>query len=51
MAKKAILEVLESTIGKYVLNLDAESLNVGVWAGKVELQSLQLDVNAANALY
>mmetsp|Transcript_4276 Transcript_4276/g.8218 ORF Transcript_4276/g.8218 Transcript_4276/m.8218 type:complete len:3387 (-) Transcript_4276:172-10332(-) len=49
MAKKAILEVLESTIGKYVLNLDAESLNVGVWAGKVELQSLQLDVNAVNA--
>lgn len=49
MAKKAILEVLESTIGKYVLNLDAESLNVGVWAGKVELSSLLLDVSAVNS--
>mmetsp|Transcript_2476 Transcript_2476/g.5220 ORF Transcript_2476/g.5220 Transcript_2476/m.5220 type:complete len:2925 (-) Transcript_2476:1534-10308(-) len=49
MAKKAILEVLESTIGRYVLNLDAESLNVAVWSGKIELQSLQLDVAAVNA--
>jgi len=31
MAKKALLDVLEKTIGKYVLNLDAESLNVAVW--------------------
>ena len=49
MAKKAILEVLESTIGKYVLNLDAESLNVAVWSGKIELKSLELDVGAVNA--
>ena len=49
MAKKAILEVLESTIGRYVLNLDAESLNVAVWSGKIELQSLQLDVAAVNS--
>ncbi|KAL9187273.1 hypothetical protein ACHAXT_001376 [Thalassiosira profunda] len=49
MAKKAILEVLESTIGRYVLNLDAESLNVAVWSGKIELQSLRLDVAAVNA--
>ena len=48
MAKKAVLEVLESTIGKYVQNLDAESLNVAVWSGKIELQSLQLDVPAVN---
>ena len=48
MAKKAILEVLESTIGRYVLNLDAESLNVAVWSGKIELQSLQLDIDAVN---
>lgn len=49
MAKKAILDVLENTIGKYVLNLDSESLNVGVWSGKIELHSLQLDVKSINA--
>ena len=49
MAKAAILEVLESTIGRYVLNLDAESLNVAVWSGKIELQKLQLDIHAINS--
>ena len=49
MAKKALLDVLEHTIGKYVRNLDAESLNVAVWSGKIELSSLELDVAAVNA--
>ena len=49
MAKKAILEVLESTIGKYVKNLDAESLNVAVWSGKIQLHSLELNIDAVNA--
>lgn len=49
MAKKALLDVLEQTIGKYVRNLDAESLNVAVWSGKIELNSLELDVDAVNA--
>ena len=48
MAKAAILDVLESTIGRYVENLDAESLNVAVWAGKIELNSLKLDVDNVN---
>ena len=48
MAKKAILDVLESTIGKYVHNLEAESLNVALWSGKLELNSLQLNVDAVN---
>jgi hypothetical protein len=48
MAKKALLDVLEQTIGKYVKNLDAESLNVAVWSGKIELHALELDVNAVN---
>jgi len=48
MAKKAILDVLESTIGKYVKNLDAESLNVAVWSGKIELHSLELNIDAVN---
>ena len=49
MAKKALLDVLEQTIGKYVKNLDAESLNVAVWSGKIELNNLELDVAAVNA--
>jgi hypothetical protein len=49
MAKKALLDVLEQTIGKYVKNLDAESLNVAVWSGKIELHSLELDVDAVNS--
>ena len=48
MAKAAILNVLEDTIGRYVQGLDAKSLNVAVWAGKIELQSLKLDVDAVN---
>jgi hypothetical protein len=49
MAKKALLDVLEQTIGKYVRNLDAESLNVAVWSGTIELHALELDVNAVNS--
>ncbi|CAJ1901189.1 unnamed protein product [Cylindrotheca closterium] len=49
MAKRALQHVLEQTIGKYVKNLDAESLNVAVWNGKIELNSLELDVEAVNA--
>ena len=48
MAKKAILDVLENTIGRYVLNLDAHSLNVAVWSGKIELNSLELDTVSIN---
>ena len=48
MAKKALLDVLEQTIGKYVRNLDAESLNVAVWSGKIELNALELDCDAVN---
>jgi Vacuolar sorting-associated protein 13, N-terminal/N-terminal region of Chorein or VPS13/Repeating coiled region of VPS13 len=50
MAKKALLDVLEKTIGKYVLNLgDPSSLNVAVWSGQVELHALELNVAAVNA--
>ena len=43
MAKAIVLDLLEQTIGRYVLNLDAKSLSVGLWAGLVELDSLQLN--------
>lgn len=49
MAKSALLDVLEKTIGKYVQNLDAESLNVAVWSGKIHLNALQLDCDAVNS--
>ena len=49
MAKAAILDVLESTIGRYVQNLDASALNVALWSGKIELNSLQLDIGAVNS--
>ena len=49
MAKAAILDVLESTIGKYVKNLDSESLNVALWNGQIELNSLELNIGAVNA--
>ncbi|CAB9496929.1 Putative vacuolar protein sorting-associated protein 13A [Seminavis robusta] len=49
MAKQALLDVLEQTIGKYVKDLDAENLNLGIWNGQVELNSLELNVDAVNA--
>lgn len=49
MAKKAILEVLEQTIGRYVQNLDPTTLNVAVFAGQIQLSSLSLDVDAVNS--
>jgi hypothetical protein len=35
MAKQALLNVLQKTMGKYVDGLDAKSLNLGLWSGKV----------------
>mmetsp|Transcript_10115 Transcript_10115/g.22639 ORF Transcript_10115/g.22639 Transcript_10115/m.22639 type:complete len:3425 (-) Transcript_10115:94-10368(-) len=49
MAKRALLDVLSSTIGRYVRDLDEEKLNVAVWSGKIELSNLALDTDAVNA--
>ncbi|CAJ1900990.1 unnamed protein product [Cylindrotheca closterium] len=48
MAKQALQRVLEDTIGKYVRGLDAESLNVAIWSGKIALNSVELNVDAVN---
>eukprot|EP00536_Pseudo-nitzschia_multiseries_P011592 jgi/Psemu1/206332/e_gw1.405.38.1 len=48
--RTALLDVLRQTIGKYVKNLDPESLNVAVWDGKIELNSLELDVESINMM-
>lgn len=50
MAKAALLDVLRQTIGKYVKNLDPEKLNVAIWSGKIELNSLELDVESINSM-
>ena len=47
--KKTLLDVLEGTIGRYVYNLDAENLNVGLWSGKIELNNMELNTDAINA--
>ena len=39
MAKQALLSVLQKTMGKYVDGLDAKSLNLGLWSGKVALSN------------
>eukprot|EP00588_Corethron_pennatum_P019656 CAMPEP_0194331756 /NCGR_PEP_ID=MMETSP0171-20130528/56778_1 /TAXON_ID=218684 /ORGANISM="Corethron pennatum, Strain L29A3" /LENGTH=123 /DNA_ID=CAMNT_0039093359 /DNA_START=100 /DNA_END=467 /DNA_ORIENTATION=- len=48
MAKKAILDLLETTIGQYVLDIDPKSLNVAIWGGNVQLHNLRLDTEAIN---
>ena len=48
MAKAALLSVLETTIGRYVLNLDADNLNVAIWSGVVELNDVELNLPSVN---
>ena len=43
-----VLDVLTSTIGRYVANLDKNSLKLKVFDGRMELNSLVLDVVAIN---
>jgi vacuolar protein sorting-associated protein 13A/C len=38
MAKSVLLDILEKTIGKYVLDLDATSLNVAIWSGNTPIR-------------
>ena len=47
MAKAVILDVLENTIGKYVLNLDPSALNVSIDMFVFVIQSIQV-VGALN---
>ena len=49
IVKQTILDVFESTIGKYIKYLDSESLNVALWNGQIELNSLELKIVAVNA--
>ena len=42
MLKRYLLSELTRVFGKYVDGLDDESLQVGVWSGKIELRDLEL---------
>ena len=49
MAKRIILEALQSTLGKYCSNLDVSTLKVRLFDGKITLKDLKLNVDAVNA--
>ena len=51
MAKAALLNVLKKTIGKYVDGLDADSLNVGLWSGQIDLNNVSLRPDAVDSLH
>ncbi|CAM9583227.1 unnamed protein product, partial [Hapterophycus canaliculatus] len=48
MAKSLLLNALHDTLSDYVVGLSPESLKVGVWSGRIELNQLQVQVQSAN---
>ena len=50
MLKRYLLSKLTSVFGKYVDGLDDESLQVGVWSGKIELADVKLRKEAIDKL-
>ena len=48
--KRAVAQVLQTTLGEYIEGIDPASLNVGLWAGKIELSDLRLRPTAVAAL-
>jgi hypothetical protein len=50
MAKKALVDVINGTLGKYVHDLNAQSLSLSLWSGNIELtQGFTLNVDAINS--
>ena len=43
MAKAILVSTLQSQFGEYLLGLNGESINLGIWNGKVELDNLQVN--------
>ena len=43
MAKQAIIQTIEETLGQYVLNIDKEKIKVAALRGKITLENVQLD--------
>ena len=50
MFEGLIADVLTKTIGKYIQDLDTNSINVSIWNGNVKLNKLQLKKNAFTEL-
>ena len=49
MARQAVLEILNSSIGRYLSDVDIEKLNMSLWKGQIDFpRSLKLNVDAIN---
>lgn len=49
MARQAVLDILEESLGKYIQDLDVNQLSVSLWKGQIDFpRSLKLDAQAIN---
>lgn len=46
MLEGAVARILNQLLGKYVVDLDTENLNVGIFSGLVQLNELKLKPEA-----
>lgn len=46
MLEGVVARLLNQLLGKYVVDLDTENLNVGIFSGQVQLTELQLKPEA-----
>ncbi len=50
MAKRLVLSALRRVFADYIVELNEENLRLGVWNGRLELENLQINNEAINAL-
>ncbi len=50
MAKRIVLAALQRVFADYIVELNEENLRLGVWNGRLELENLQINNEAINAL-
>ena len=48
--KKLLYGVLQDALGDYIEGLQPESLKLGLWSGKIELQNLRVNTKAVDEL-
>ena len=48
--KKLLYGVLQDALGDYIEGLQPESLKLGLWSGKIELQDLRVNTKAVDEL-
>ena len=48
--KKLLYGVLQDALGDYIEGLAPESLKLGLWSGKMELQNLRVNTKAVDEL-